>query len=31
VRRAESLLGRSLDDVDSRMELWYALRVVQNV
>jgi purine catabolism regulator len=31
VRRAESLLGRSLDDIDSRMELWYALRVVQNV
>lgn len=31
VRRAESLLGRPLDDVDSRMELWYALRVVQSV
>jgi DNA-binding PucR family transcriptional regulator len=29
VRRAESLLGRSLDDAETRMELWYALRVVQ--
>jgi len=27
IRRAEELLGRSLDDTDIRMELWLALRV----
>jgi purine catabolism regulator len=31
VQRAELLLGRSLHDADTRMELWYALRVVQEV
>lgn len=27
IRRVEELLGRSLDDTDVRMELWFALRV----
>ncbi len=30
IRRLEQLLDRDLDDVDTRMELWYALRVVHN-
>ena len=29
VRRAETLLGRSLDDPDARMDLWFALKVDQ--
>jgi purine catabolism regulator len=31
VRRAERLLGRDLDDADNRMDLWFALRVVQSI
>jgi purine catabolism regulator len=30
VARAQQLLGRDLDDVDVRMDLWFALRIVQS-
>lgn len=30
IRRAEQLLGRPLDDVDTRMDLWFALRTRQH-
>ncbi|UUZ44360.1 helix-turn-helix domain-containing protein [Janibacter limosus] len=29
VRRAEQLIGRSLEDTDTRMDLWFALRACQ--